>query len=228
MNNGTATIVNSCLNGKMGFMEYLKAVFALFKNNIKDLTIICLLAQVPVMASVMFKLPNNIITVIGMVIQIISMIAVIKLIDNKARGNKVNAISAVKLVRENALHATGAILFQAFLFGIGRVIPFAHVIIGVILAVSIPMGALENKSMIQSAVDSFKLVKPQMIDVLGKILILSIVTGAVMIVFRMIVLFIPSTLLIINLLAAILATVQLISALVLFYNLPTVEHKSKI
>ena len=227
MNNGTAAIVNSCFNGKMGFMEYLKIVFGLFKNNIKDLVVISLLAQIPVMVFASF-MPENVVVIVGMIVQIISMIAVIKLIDNKARGNDINAIGAIKLVKENLLHATGAILLQSFLFGIGSRIPFGVIIISVVLAVSIPMGALQNKSMIQSAVDSFKVVKHQMLDVLGKMLLLSVVTGAVMIVLRFIYVAMPSTLLIINLVTAILATLQLISGLVLFYNLPTVDCKKGI
>ncbi|MGL4655526.1 MAG: hypothetical protein ACRCWM_06570 [Sarcina sp.] len=224
MNNGTATIVNSCFNGKMGFIDYLKSVFGIFKNNIKDLVIISLLAQVPMMIMSMFKLPIMVIQIVGIIIQIVYMISVIKLIDNRARGNMIGAIGAIKLVKENWISASGAIIFQSFLLGIGRVIPFSGIIISVILAVSIPMGTLQNKSMIQSAVDSFKTVKDQMIDVLAKILILSIITGSIAFALQMLVLTIPASLLVVNILISIIATTQMISALVFFYNLPTVKE----
>ncbi|MGL5575951.1 MAG: hypothetical protein ACRDCW_10460 [Sarcina sp.] len=224
MNNGTATIVNSCFNGKMGFGAYLKAVLGLFKNNIKDLAIISLLAQLPIMVIAMFKLPAMVVQIVGIIVQIVYMVSVIKLIDNRARGNMIGAIGAIKLFKENWIPASGAIIFQSFLFGVGAIIPFSGIVISVLLAVSIPMGALQNKSMIQSAVDSFKVVKNHMIDVLAKLLLLSVITGVLMAGLKMILIFLPSSLMIVNVLISILATVQMISSLVLFYNLPTVKE----
>ncbi|WP_297521515.1 hypothetical protein [uncultured Clostridium sp.] len=223
MNNGTAVIVNSCFGGKMGFVDYLKKVFGLFKDNIKDLAIISILSQIPLMILAFLNLPAIIVQVIGVVVQIIYMISIIKLIDNRAKGNMISAIGAIKLVKENWLAASGAILLQALLFGVGGRIPFLPIIISVILAVSIPMGALQNKSILQSAADSFKLIKTQMIDVLAKLLLLSAISGILMFGLNLIYMAVPSTLLVVNILTSILATVQMISALVLFYNLPTVK-----
>ena len=223
MNNGTAVIVNSCFGGKMGFVDYLKKVFGLFKDNIKDLAIISILSQIPLMILAFLNLPAIIVQVIGVVVQIIYMISIIKLIDNRAKGNMISAIGAMKLVKENWLAASGAILLQALLFGVGGRIPFLPIIISVILAVSIPMGALQNKSILQSAADSFKLIKTQMIDVLAKLLLLSAISGILMFGLNLIYMAVPSTLLVVNILTSILATVQMISALVLFYNLPTVK-----
>lgn len=227
MNNGTATIVNACFNGKMGFKDYLKAVFGLFKDNIKDLAIISLIAQLPIMALAMFKLPALLVQIVGIVVQIVYMVSVIKLIDNRARGNQISAIDAIKLFKENWLSASGAILFQSVLYGIGGRIPLGPIIpmiISVVLAVSIPMGALQNKSMIESAVDSFKTVKDHMIDVLAKLLMLSVITGLIVFALNFIVLAVPSAFMIVNVIVSILATSQMISGLVLFYNLPTVKE----
>lgn len=220
MKSGTATIVNSCFNGKMGFKDYLKAVFGLFKDNIKDLVIISLFVQIGITILGIVNFPLILESLLEIIVRVVSTVAIIKLVDNRARGNMINAFSAIKLFKECWIPATGAILLQSLLGGI----PFIGIIMNVILAVSIPMGTLQNKSMIQSATDSFKLVKGQAIDVLAKILLITFITRIGIFAISLIVMQFPSIFIVGQLLVFVLTVLQVISTLVLFYNLPSVSE----
>ena len=226
MKYNTSEIVNSCFNGKMGIMDYLKTVFALFIGNIKDIFIITLAVQIPILGLSMLKLPNFLYGILGIIAQVIYIVSIIKLIDSKAKGNPTNWLGAIKLVKENWIQSSGAIVFQSLLMGLGMKIIIVPVIITVILAVSIPMGALQGKTMFESAIDSFNLVKTNLIDVLLKLLILSAVTGVLLNGLRIIYTMNPSLALVINILSAVIGTVQAISSLIFFYNLPSVEGKA--
>ena len=223
MSNQTAMIVNSCFDGKMGFKHYIKAVLGLFKTNIKDLIILSLLAQLPIMALAISGLPAIIIQVIGAIVQIIFTVSVLKLIDNRAKGNMINAIDAIKLFKENWIQASGVILFQSLLLGFGNIIPFLGILMNVFLAVSIPMGVLENRSIMDSVASSFRLVKGQILDVFAKLLILSAITSIALMVLKLILVQVPVALMIVNIVISVLMVIPMIAGVVLFYNLPTVK-----
>ncbi|WP_297436144.1 hypothetical protein [uncultured Clostridium sp.] len=228
MKYNTSEIVNSCFNGKMGIGDYLKAVFGLFVGNIKDILLITLAVQLPLIALTMISLPTFIYGLLGIVAQVIYIVSIIKLIDSKAKGNQINWIEAIKLVKENWIQSSGAIIFQSFLMGLGMKIPFIPVVITVILAVSIPMGALQGKTMFESAIESVNLVKGNLLDVLIKFLVLSALTGVLLGGFGIIAEMNPTLLIPMSILSAVIGTVQAVSSLVLFYNLPTVEEKMAI
>lgn len=223
MNNQTATIVNSCFDGKMSFKHYIKAVLGLFKTNIKDLIILSLLAQVPIMVLAISGLPALIIQIVGAIVQIIFTVSVLKLIDNRARGNMIDAIQAIKLFKENWIQASGIILFQSLLLGLGSSIPFLGILMNVFLAVSIPMGVLENRSIMDSVVSSFRLVKEQIIDVFAKLFILSAITSVALMILKLFLVKIPAALMIVNIIISVLMVIPMIAGVVLFYNLPTVK-----
>ena len=224
MNNQTATIVNSCFDGKMSFRHYIKAVLGLFKENIKDLVILSLLAQLPIMVLAISGLPAMIIQIVGAIVQIIFTVSVLKLIDNKSRGKMIGAIDAIKLFKENWIQASGVILFQSLLLSFGNIIPFLGILMNVFLAVSIPMGVLENRSIMDSVVSSFRLVKEQIIDVFAKLFILSAITSVILMVLKLFLIKVPSALMIVNIFISVLMIIPMIAGIVLFYNLPTVKN----
>lgn len=224
MNNQTATIVNSCFDGKMSFRHYIKAVLGLFKENIKDLVILSLLAQLPIMVLAISGLPAMIIQIVGAIVQIIFTVSVLKLIDNRSRGKMIGAIDAIKLFKENWIQASGVILFQSLLLSFGNIIPFLGILMNVFLAVSIPMGVLENRSIMDSVVSSFRLVKEQIIDVFAKLFILSAITSVILMVLKLFLIKVPSALMIVNIFISVLMIIPMIAGIVLFYNLPTVKN----
>lgn len=223
MNNQTATIVNSCFDGKMSFKHYIKAVLGLFKTNIKDLFILSLLAQIPIMVLMISALPAIVVQIVGAIVQIIFTVSVLKLIDNRAKGNMINAIGAIKLFKENWIQASGIILFQSLLLGFGNIIPFLGILMNVFLAVSIPIGVLENRSIMDSVASSFKLVRQQIIDVFVKLFILSAITSVILMILKLFLVKIPSALMIVNIVISVLMVIPMIAGVVLFYNLPTVK-----
>ena len=224
MNNQTAIIVNSCFDGKMSFRHYIKVVLGLFRENIKDLVILSLLAQLPIMVLAISGLPAIVIQIVGAIVQIIFTVSVLKLIDNRSKGNMISAIQAIKLFKENWIQASGVILFQSLLLGFGNIIPFLGILMNVFLAVSIPMGVLENRSIMDSVVSSFKLVKEQIIDVFAKLFILSAITSVILMVLKLFLIKVPSALMIVNIVISVLMIIPMIAGIVLFYNLPTVKN----
>lgn len=225
MKYNTSEIVNSCFNGKMGIIDYLKAVIGLFAANIKDLALITLAIQIPLIMIAMVPLPSIMFSLLGIVTQVIYIVSVIKLIDERAKGSRINWLQAIKLVKENWVQSSGAIILQSFLMSLGMNIILVPVIITVILAVSIPMGALQGKTMFESAIDSFNLVKTNLFDVLIKLIVLSALTGVILALFEFVATVNPGIALLMSVLAAIVGTIQAISSLVFFYNLPTVTGK---
>ena len=225
MKYNTSEIINSCFNGKMGIGDYLKTVFGLFVGNIKDIVLITLAVQLPIIGISMIPLPSLAYGLLGIVAQVIYIVSIIKLIDSRAKGKEISWIGAIKLVKENWIQSSGAIILQSFLMGLGMKIIIVPIIITVILAVSIPMGALQGKTMFESAIDSFNLVKGNILDVLLKLLILSALTGIFLGGLSTIANMNPSLAIVISILSAVIGTVQAISSLVFFYNLPSVDGK---
>lgn len=204
-------------------MEYLKSVFGLFVGNIANIAIITLVIQAPLLLLNFVKLPSLVIGLVGIVAQVLYVVSVIKLIDYRSKGDNINWLEAIKRVRENWIMSAGAIIFQSFMFSLLGRIPLLPILVTVILAVSIPIGAIGGRPMIQGAIESFSLVKSSMLDVLLKLLVLSLIMSILLAGLEVFAAMSPVLLVICRLIGSILATLQVISSLVLFYNLSTAK-----
>lgn len=219
----TAKIVNSCFSGKMGVKDYLSAVTGLFAGNIKDLALLTIAMQIPIFILSFIKMSGIVLSLIALVLQVIYVVSVIKLIDYRAKGDKINWIEAIKKVKESWLMAAGAIIFQSLVLSIAGMVPLLQIVVIVVLAVSIPIGTIGGESMISGAIKSFSLVKKSPLDVLLKLLILSLIVSTLILPFRFLMGAFPPFFIVFQTVASIIGTAQIISSLVLFYNLTTIK-----
>lgn len=219
----TAKIVNSCFSGKMGVKDYLKAVTGLFTGNIKDLALLTIAMQIPIFILSFIKMPAIVLSLIALVLQVVYVVSIIKLIDYRAKGDKINWIDAIKKVQESWLMAAGAIIFQSLVLSIAGMVPLLQIVVIVVLAVSIPLGTIGGESMISGAIKSFSLVKKSPLDVLLKLLVLSLIVSTLILPFRFLMGAFPPFFIVFQTVASIIGTAQIISSLVLFYNLTTIK-----
>ncbi|MGL4989692.1 MAG: hypothetical protein ACRC57_00800 [Sarcina sp.] len=221
-NTNTAQIVNSCFKKNMGIKEYLKAVFGLFVGNIKDIILLTLITQTAALVLSFLAQYIGIFATFGILtVQVIFIVSIIKLVDYKSKGENINCIQAIKRVKENWLMSTGAVIFQSFLLSIMSFNKLLPLMVTVFLAISIPIGALGNRTMLNSAVESFQIVKGNFLGVLTKVLLLTLITGVLIIPFQLMRNFSPIILVLTSIIATVFGTLQVFSSLVLFYNLTT-------
>lgn len=221
-NTNTAQIVNSCYEKNMSIKEYLKAVFGLFVGNIKDIILLTLITQTAALALSFLAQYIGIFATFGILtVQVIFIVSIIKLVDYKSKGENINCIEAIKRVKENWLMSTGAVIFQSFLLSIMSFNKLLPLMVTVFLAISIPIGALGNRTMLNSAVESFQIVKGNFLGVLTKVLLLTLITGILIIPFQLMRNFSPIILVLTSIIATVFGTLQVFSSLVLFYNLTT-------
>lgn len=221
-NTNTAQIVNSCFKKNMGIKEYLKAVFGLFVGNIKDIILLTLITQTAALVLSFLAQYIGIFATFGILtVQVVFIVSIIKLVDYKSKGENINCIQAIKRVKENWLMSTGAVIFQTFLLSIMSFNKLLPLMVTIFLAISIPIGALGNRTMLNSAVESFQIVKGNFLGVLTKILVLTLITGVLIMPFQLMRNFSPIILVLTSIIATIFGTLQVFSSLVLFYNLTT-------
>ncbi|MGL4739723.1 MAG: hypothetical protein ACRC41_02840 [Sarcina sp.] len=217
--NSTANIVNRCFGKRLSFVDFTNSVFGLFKNNFKDLAIITVITQLPLLLLITFKAPSFIINVLSIIAQVIYIVSIVKLVDNRARGNMIGFKEAILLVKENWLLSSGVIILQSCILIFSGALPFLPILANLFLAIAIPIGILQERNMVESVVESFKLVKNDCLNVFLKLLIISAITGIVVAGLNILYMLTGNFKIIISILATIIGTSQILASSILFYNI---------
>ncbi|MGL5821290.1 MAG: hypothetical protein ACRCYE_06615 [Sarcina sp.] len=217
--NTTANIINRCFNKKLSFVDFTNSVFGLFKGNFKDLAIITIITQLPLLLLTAFNASAFVINILSIIAQVIYIVSIVKLIDNRAKGNLIGFKEAILLVKEKWLISSGVIILQSFLLLVAGGIPFAPILANVFLAVAIPIGILQERSMFESVVESFKLVKNDCLNIFLKLLIISAITGIIIVGLNMLYMVSGNLKIIVSIAATIIGTSQILASTVLFYNI---------
>ncbi|MGL5635083.1 MAG: hypothetical protein ACRDDL_08490 [Sarcina sp.] len=217
--NTTANIINRCFNKKLSFVDFTNSVFGLFKGNFKDLAIITIITQLPLLLLIAFNASAFVINILSIIAQVIYIVSIVKLIDNRAKGNLIGFKEAILLVKEKWLISSGVIILQSFLLLVAGGIPFAPILANVFLAVAIPIGILQERSMFESVVESFKLVKNDCLNIFLKLLIISAITGIIIVGLNMLYMVSGNLKIIVSIAATIIGTSQILASTVLFYNI---------
>lgn len=217
--NNTANIVNRCFGKKLSFVDFTNSVFGLFKNNFKDLAIITVITQLPLLLLVTFKAPSFIINVLSIIAQVIYIVAIVKLVDNRARGNMIGFKEAILLVKENWLLSSGVIILQSCILIFSGALPFLPLLVNVFLAIAIPIGILQERNMVESVVESFKLVKNDCLNIFLKLLIISAITGIAITGLNILYMINGNLKIIVSIAATIIGTSQILASSILFYNI---------
>lgn len=231
--NNTAQALNGCLNGRIGVLNFLRIILRIFKSNIKDLVLITMLLQVPILILAFIKLPASmsfIVAGVSVATTVVTMVSIVNLIDARANGKDVMWLDAIISIKNNWFIPSCVIVFQSLIVAMGTV-SFKSVglllgiILNIILVVSVPLATLGDRTIMGSFLDSFDLVKSSLIDVTVKLITISLILGLV----TNIITIMASKGLIFTiigiLLSALTSSVSIIVSMVFYYNLPMVEKK---
>ena len=231
MKNNTSALVNECFNGKMSIPTFLKLVFAIFKENITDITIMAVIVNAPFLISKLIVEKGGylelIVNFIAVALNVMLTVGIIKLIDSRSKGNYITWSKAILSIKENWMIPTGAILVQNLLITLGaQFFSLLGIIVNIMLIVSIPLATLGGRNIVTSIIDSVNLVKINFFDVAAKILILSAILGIVMVGVTTL----SSANAVVAMVGAIamgiLSTIVTLASIVLFYNLPVANNKN--
>lgn len=231
--NNTAQALNGCLNGRIGVLNFLRIILRIFKSNIKDLVLITMLLQVPILILAFVKLPASmsfIVAGVSVATTVVTMVSIVNLIDARANGKDIIWLDAIISIKNNWFIPSCVIVFQSLIVAMGTV-SFKSVglllgiILNIILVVSVPLATLGDRTIMGSFLDSFDLVKSSLIDVTVKLITISLILGLV----TNIITIMASKGLIFTiigiLLSALTSSVSIIVSMVFYYNLPMVEKK---
>lgn len=231
--NNTAQALNGCLNGRIGVLNFLRIILRIFKSNIKDLVLITMLLQVPILILAFVKLPASmsfIIAGVSVATTVVTMVSIINLIDARANGKDIIWLDAIISIKNNWFIPSCVIVFQSLIVAMGTVSfkslgLLLGIILNIILVVSVPLATLGDRTIMGSFLDSFDLVKSSLIDVTVKLITISLILGLV----TNIITIMASKGLIFTiigiLLSALTSSVSIIVSMVFYYNLPMVEKK---
>lgn len=152
-------------NKKLSVSQFLKSAFSIFIKNLGVIAIISTLFAIPTMLGV----ANVIFAFIGIFTLGFSSIAIIKLVNNYTKGEKVSLVESIKSAFKNPIFPLGIFLIQNLLVSVGANI-FAPlgIIISLFFVIAMQCAIFENKNIIDSIKKSFKLVKNNFLDVVLK------------------------------------------------------------
>lgn len=228
--NNTAILMNRCFEGKMSLKEHLVTVIKLFKSNVKDIVILGILMNLPIAFLYVTGFFNIIGSLIAVFFNAMLMSAITLLISGKSQGEDLNWNKAFLKALKRPLLPIGAFLIQTVLINlVGG--GFLGIFISSFLVINIQFAVLSGLDMFASTKASFVMVSKNVVDVILKNTILNfLVALPTTIIISLLTttvgktanpIFFGGTFLI----SGIFATISIVSSVVFFYNLPTVQQK---
>lgn len=167
------------IKNKMSVGEFMKATFNIIKSNLVDIVFISILFAIPTM--VVGRL--GLLSFLSIFCSGFSAIAIIKLVNNSAKGIKLTWIETIKESFKNPIFPLGVFIIQNFVvsFAAGIFAPLA-IVLQVFFILAMQIAVVEGITVLNSIKKSFELVKNNFLDVLLKqftlVILINLITMA--------------------------------------------------